>query len=62
MEEKIKVTWSFSALEMLAEVHEYMSEKSEQAADDYIDGIFKTTLKLEKKSIQNLVHPAEIKK
>ncbi len=48
MEEKIKVTWSFSALEMLAEVHEYINEKSEQSADNYVNGIFNTTLKLEK--------------
>ncbi len=47
MEEKIKIIWSFSALEMLAEVHEYISEKSEQAADDYIDGVYESTLKLE---------------
>ena len=47
MEETIKVTWSFSALEMLAEIHEYISEKSEQAADDYIDGIYNSTKKLE---------------
>ena len=48
MEEKIKVTWSFSALEMLAEVHEYISEKSEKSADNYIDGIYESTKKLEK--------------
>lgn len=47
MEEKIKITWSFSALEMLAELHEYLSEKSDQVADDYVDGVFESTKKLE---------------
>jgi len=40
LEEKVKVIWAFSALEMLAEIHEYISEKSEQAADNYVEGIY----------------------
>lgn len=48
MEEKIKVTWSFSALEMLAEIHEYISERSEHSADNYIDGIYESTKKIER--------------
>ena len=43
----MKVCWSFSALEMLAELHEYISEKSDQAADKYIDGIYQSVKKLE---------------
>ena len=33
---------------MLAEVHEYISERSDQAADEYIDGIYDSTKKLER--------------
>jgi len=47
LEEKVKVIWAFSALEMLAEIHEYISEKSEQAADNYVEGIYDSTKKLE---------------
>ena len=43
----MKVNWSFSALEMLAELHEYISEKSEKSADKYIDGIYESVKKLE---------------
>ena len=43
----IKIKWAFSALEMLTEVHEYISEYSESAADDYIDGIYESVEKLE---------------
>lgn len=48
MEEKVKIVWSFSALEMLAELHEYINEISEKSADKYIDGIYKSIEKLEK--------------
>ncbi len=47
MEKKIKVNWAFSALEMLAELHEYLGESSEKSADKYIDGIYKSVKKLE---------------
>ena len=47
MEEKTKINWAFSALEMLAEIHEYISEKSEKSADKYIDGIYDSIKKLE---------------
>ncbi len=43
----MKINWAFSALEMLAEIHEYISEKSEISADKYIDGIYKSVKKLE---------------
>ncbi len=48
MEEELKITWSFSALEMLADLHEYISEEDEKAADKYIGGIYKSVEKLEK--------------
>ena len=44
----MKINWSFSALEMLAELHEYISEESEKSADKYIDGIYESVKKLEK--------------
>ena len=43
----MKINWSFSALEMLAELHEYISEESEKSADNYIDGIYQSIKKLE---------------
>ena len=43
----MKINWAFSALEMLAEIHEYISEKSEVNADNYIDGIYASIEKLE---------------
>ncbi len=48
MEEEVKINWSFSALEMLAEIHEYIGEKSEISADNYIDGIYNSVKKLKK--------------
>jgi len=44
----MRINWSFSALEMLAELHEYISEESEKSADKYIDGIYESIKKLEK--------------
>ncbi len=48
MAQTVKIKWAFSALEMLAELHEYISEKSEKQADKYIDGIYESIKKLEK--------------
>ena len=42
----MKIFWSFSALEMLAELHEYLSENSEHTANKYIEGIYKSVEKL----------------
>lgn len=33
---------------MLAEIHEYIAEKSQMAADKYVDGIYGSVKKLEK--------------
>lgn len=48
MDEKTVVNWTFSALEMLAEIHDYISEQSgELSADKYINGLVEYTEKLE---------------
>ncbi len=47
MEEKLKIIWSYSALEMLGKLYEYISEHSEEAADKYINGIYASVKKLE---------------
>jgi len=40
MEEKTPISWSFVSLEMLAELHDYISENSnESSADKYLDGL-----------------------
>ena len=48
MEEKVEIVWSESALIMLAELHEYISEESELSADNYVEGIHSSLDKLEK--------------
>lgn len=48
MEEKLEIIWSESALLMLAELHEYISERNASAADKYILGIYTTLNKLER--------------
>ena len=41
--------WTFSALEMLAEIHDYISEQSgEFSADKYINGLVEYTERFEK--------------
>ena len=35
-----KINWTFSALEMLQAIHEYIEAFSEESADKYIDRIF----------------------
>lgn len=48
MDEKTVVNWTFSALEMLAEIHDYITEQSgELSADKYINGLADYTDKLE---------------
>ena len=46
MEETIKVNWSFTALEMLYEIHEYLSEYSDSTADNYVDELYEYTERL----------------
>lgn len=46
MDKKTAVNWTFSALEMLAEIHDYLSEQSENLADKYINGLIEQTEKL----------------
>jgi len=48
MGEKTIVNWTFSALEMLAEIHEYISEQSPASAEKYINSLIEATDKLEK--------------
>ena len=36
MDSKTLVNWTFSALEMLAEIHDYLLEFSESSADKYV--------------------------
>lgn len=43
----MKIIWSFPALEMLADLHEYIKKKSESAADKYIDGLYASVSKLQ---------------
>lgn len=47
MEEKI-VEWSFSALEMLSEVYDYLAEYSEISAEKYVDELLEYSRRLEK--------------
>ena len=43
------MNWTFSALEMLAEIHDYLSEQSSEfSADKYISELVEYTEKLEK--------------
>lgn len=46
MEEEIIVNISFSAMEMIEEIHNYKSEYNKKAADKYIDGILKLIQRL----------------
>ena len=46
--EEAKITWSHSALSMLAEIHEYKSQESELSAEKYIDSLLESTEKLNK--------------
>lgn len=46
MEGEIAVNWTFSALEMLVEIHEYLSEYSERSADRYISELLEYLDKL----------------
>ena len=49
MDEKTVVNWTFSALEMLAEIHDYILEQSgELSADKYMNELVEYTEKLEK--------------
>ena len=48
MEEKVEIVWSESALIMLAELQEYISQESEVSADNYVDVIHASLNKLEK--------------
>ncbi|MCB9267306.1 MAG: type II toxin-antitoxin system RelE/ParE family toxin [Lewinellaceae bacterium] len=47
MEEKV-VNWTFTAMEMLAELYEYLSEHSEKSAVKYVDGLVEYTERLKK--------------
>lgn len=47
MDEKL-VNWTFPAMEMLAEIYEYLSEYSESAADKYIKELVEYTEHLQK--------------
>ncbi len=44
----MNIYWSFFALETLSELHEFISQKSEVAADKYVDGIMESVNKLQK--------------
>lgn len=43
-----KIIWSHSALSMLAEIHEYKSQRSDFYAEKYIDDLLESTEKLKK--------------
>lgn len=45
MDEKL-INWTFPAMEMLAEIHEYLSEYSNSAADKYIQELVEYTERL----------------
>lgn len=40
---EVKVTWTFPALEALAEIHEYKAEYNKKSADKYVDALFQYT-------------------
>lgn len=46
MEGEVAVNWTFSALEMLAEIHDYLSEFSETSADKYVNDLMQHLDKL----------------
>jgi addiction module RelE/StbE family toxin len=46
VDKKTTVNWTFSALEMLAEIHEYISERSHASAEKYINSLVEATDKL----------------
>lgn len=48
MEEQIAVLWSLDALEMLGQIHNFISENSLKAADKYVQGIYDYIAQLEK--------------
>ncbi len=49
MDPKTPVNWTFSALEMLAEIHDYLLEFSEPSADKYVGDLVEyVAKKLEK--------------
>ncbi|MEL6941273.1 MAG: type II toxin-antitoxin system RelE/ParE family toxin [Bacteroidota bacterium] len=47
MEEQV-VEWSFSALEMLSEIYDYLAEYSKDSAEKYVDELLEYTRRLEK--------------
>lgn len=46
--EEATITWSHSALSMLAEIHEYKSLQSELSGEKYINDLLESTEKLKK--------------
>ena len=46
MEEQVKIFWSSRATKMLNQIHAYISERSELAADKYVSGLRDSTKRL----------------